>query len=290
MFETIVVATDLSEASDMVITCLRGLHDLGTRKVVLAHALGVRYEEEIARLLSQMAEPKLTNQRAALEAQGFQVAVEVGPGTAMVEVNRIAEKHRASLIVVGSLGATCTREALLGGTALAILHRAQIPVLVVRVRVAEPGASEKCRVICEDFTKHVLFPTDFSDNAEKAFEQVRQLAANGVRRVTLLHVQDKIKIDPHLKERLGEFNRIDQERLERLKDELTRQGATDVDIKIPYESPTQEILRLASQDKDTLIVMGGQGRGFIREVFLGSVSHNVARYATAPVLIVPPIR
>jgi len=108
--------------------------------------------------------------------------------------------------------------------------------------------------------------------------------------VTLLHVQDKTKIDRHLKQRLEEFNRIDQERLERLRDELTRQGATSVDIEIPYGSPTQEILRLAAEDEDTLIVMGGQGRGFIREVFLGSVSHNVARYAAVPVLIVPPIR
>jgi len=108
--------------------------------------------------------------------------------------------------------------------------------------------------------------------------------------VTLLHVQDKTKIDRHLKQRLEEFNRIDQERLERLRDELTRQGATSVDIEIPYGSPTQEILRLAAEDEDTLIVMGGQGRGFIREVFPGSVSHNVARYAAVPVLIVPPIR
>ncbi len=290
MFETIVVATDLSETSDMVIGCLRGLHDLGTRKVVLAHALGVRYEEEIARLLSQMAESKLAQQRVAIEDQGFQVAVEIGPGTPMMEINRIAQERRASLIVVGSLGATCAREALLGGTALAILHHAEIPVLVVRVRVAEPGAKEKCRVVCEDFTKHVLFPTDFSDNAEKAFEEVKQLTAHGVRRVTLLHVQDRTKIDRHLKERLEEFNRIDRERLERLKDELTRHGAIAVDIKIPYGSPTQEILRLAAADEDTLIVMGGQGRGFIREVFLGSVSHNVARYAAVPVLIVPPLR
>jgi len=147
MFQTIVVATDLSEASDMVISCLRGLRGLGTRKVVLAHALGVRYEEEIARLLSQMAQSKLAQQRATIEDQGFQVALEVGPGTPMLEVNRIAKEHQASLVVVGSLGATCAREGLLGGTALAILHRAEIPVLVVRVQVTEPGTKEKCRAI-----------------------------------------------------------------------------------------------------------------------------------------------
>lgn len=289
MFDTIVVATDLSEASDSVISCMHGLRDLGVSNVVLAHAVGVKYEEEMAHLLSQMAESKLASQRAAIEAQGFQVTAEIGSGTPMVEVNRIAKEHGASLIVVGSLGATLAREVLLGGAALAILHRAEIPVLIVRLRVAEPGAAEKCRVVCSDFTKHVLFATDFSDNAEKAFEQVKQLVANGAHSVTLLHVQDKARIDPHLTHRLEEFNRIDQERLERLRDELTRQGATDVAIRIPYGSPTQEILRLSAEE-DTLIVMGSQGRGFISEVFLGSVTHNVARHALVPVLIVPPIR
>jgi nucleotide-binding universal stress UspA family protein len=289
MFETIVVATDLSEASDSVIACLHGLRDLGARKVVLAHSVGVKYEEEIAHLLSQMAESKLASQRAVIEAQGFQVTVEIGSGTPMVEVNRIAKEHGASLIVVGSLGATMAREVLLGGVALAILYRAEIPVLIVRLRVAEPGAAEKCRVVCSDFTKHVLFTTDFSDNAERAFEQVKQIVANGAHRVTLLHVQDKAKIDLHLTHRLEEFNRIDQERLERLKDELTRQGGADVTMRIPYGSPTQEILKLSAEDQDTLIVMGSQGRGFISEVFLGSVSHNVARHATVPVLIVPPL-
>jgi nucleotide-binding universal stress UspA family protein len=34
--------------------------------------------------------------------------------------------------------------------------------------------------------------------------------------------------------------------------------------------------------------MGTQGKGFIKELFLGSVAHNVARLAPCPVLLVPP--
>ncbi|MCA1785684.1 MAG: universal stress protein [Desulfobacteraceae bacterium] len=36
--------------------------------------------------------------------------------------------------------------------------------------------------------------------------------------------------------------------------------------------------------------MGTQGRGFLGEFFLGSVSHNVARHSVAPVLLVPGLR
>jgi nucleotide-binding universal stress UspA family protein len=36
--------------------------------------------------------------------------------------------------------------------------------------------------------------------------------------------------------------------------------------------------------------MGSQGRGFIHEVFLGSVANNIARLAPLPVIFVPAIR
>jgi len=36
--------------------------------------------------------------------------------------------------------------------------------------------------------------------------------------------------------------------------------------------------------------MGSQGRGFIKEVFLGSVSNNVARHSAASVLLIPAVR
>jgi nucleotide-binding universal stress UspA family protein len=290
MFATVVVATDLSEASDQVVRCLDGLRVLGTRRVILAHAVGVRHLEEIAHLLVSLAEPKLAQQKATVEALGFEAAVEIGSRTAMVEVNRIAGKHQASLIVVGSLGATCAREVLLGGTALAIVHHAKVPVLVVRLRVSEPDAQGKCQVVCADFTRHVLYPTDFSDNAEHAFSYVRTIAECGAQRVTLLHVQDKGKIDPHLKDRLQEFNRIDTERLERLKAELVKRGVRDVRIELPYGVPKKEIIERTAQDDVSLVVMGTQGRGYVAELFLGSVSHAVARHSQAPVLLIPAIR
>jgi nucleotide-binding universal stress UspA family protein len=30
------------------------------------------------------------------------------------------------------------------------------------------------------------------------------------------------------------------------------------------------------------------GKGFIKEIFLGSVAHNVSRLAPSPVLLIPP--
>ncbi|MCH8476043.1 MAG: universal stress protein [Opitutales bacterium] len=51
-----------------------------------------------------------------------------------------------------------------------------------------------------------------------------------------------------------------------------------------------EITRLVEEHKSQLVVMGTQGRSFSGELFLGSVSHHVARASSAPVLLVPMVR
>jgi nucleotide-binding universal stress UspA family protein len=51
-----------------------------------------------------------------------------------------------------------------------------------------------------------------------------------------------------------------------------------------------EIMRVIQQSNVHLVVMGSQGRGFVEELFLGSVSHNVARHSRAPVLLIPSRR
>jgi nucleotide-binding universal stress UspA family protein len=79
-------------------------------------------------------------------------------------------------------------------------------------------------------------------------------------------------------------------RLERLESALAGAGAEQVVWEVPYGSPIREILRIAGQQRQTFIVMGSQGRGFISEVLLGSVSHQIARLVVHPVLLVPAVR
>jgi nucleotide-binding universal stress UspA family protein len=180
---------------------------------------------------------------------------------------------------------------LIGGTAMGIVHQATVPVLVIRLKIMEEDRVVRCVSACRDLRRHVLFCTDFSDTAERAFQYVVRLVESGARFVTLLHVQDRTRIGPHLEHRLEEFNQTDQQRLERLKARLTETPEVDVRIQVPYGHPVEEVLRVANEEEDdTLIVMGSQGRGFLARVFLGSVSHQVVRSAPVPVLLVPASR
>jgi nucleotide-binding universal stress UspA family protein len=75
-----------------------------------------------------------------------------------------------------------------------------------------------------------------------------------------------------------------------LKDALVKKGASEVAIAISYGLPFQEIIKAAKSNMYSIIVMGSQGRGFVEEIFLGSVSHKVVRHAPIPVLLVPALR
>jgi len=288
MFSRIIVATDLSPASFAVVNCIGGLKTLGAKECLLLQCISM--QEAASSALAYAApvlDERLTRQRDSLAAQGFEVQTRVVPGMAKREINHIATTENYSLIVVGAQGHSLISEALLGGVAYGVIHNARKPVLVVPIELME-GEGEDCvRATRCDFLDHLLFPTDFSENAAVAFTYLEKAVADGARRVTLLHVQDKERLAPHLSDRLDEFNRIDQERLETLKARLEKLGSAEIDIALPYGSPLAEINRVIEERDVHMVIMGSQGRGFVKEVFLGSLSHNVARSSNAPVLLVP---
>ena len=59
-----------------------------------------------------------------------------------------------------------------------------------------------------------------------------------------------------------------------------------VSTKIVEGRPSEKILETAEQGNFDMIVMGSQGIGGIKKIFLGSVSDRVADEASCPVLIV----
>ena len=291
MFKKILFATDISKASDAVLSCGNGLKNLGAEEIILIYALGVRHIESLKYLLKDIAEPALLRQKKMLEDQGLNVKLEIVPGIPSEEINKYAEAKDVSLIVIGTHGETAAQHILfrIGGVTSEILHSHTKPLLVVRTKVTEVNGEKCVESSCEDFDKNILYPTDFSETAYRAFTYLEKIVESGAQKITLMHVQDKSKIDKHLKDKLDEFNKIDTERLEMHKKTLLEKGATDVQIKIPYGIPTKEILEEAKKDY-SLIVMGSQGRGFVEEIFVGSVSHNVVRNANTSVLLIPALR
>ncbi|MBM4287082.1 MAG: universal stress protein [Deltaproteobacteria bacterium] len=67
-------------------------------------------------------------------------------------------------------------------------------------------------------------------------------------------------------------------------------GCIDPEILKGTGRPIPAILTALNTLDISLIVMGTQGKGFIKELFLGSVAQTISRLAPCPVLLIPAAR
>jgi nucleotide-binding universal stress UspA family protein len=286
MFKKTLVGIDFSRASAAVLSCLPHLQRVGVQQVVLGHIVYVANTPGLEQLLMDEARPLLAGQARALRQSGLQVTTEMRLGVPAVALADLAEEMDADLIVVGSNGRGALSRILLGSVAGGVLHNTRRPVLLVRMQICETEAGVQCSAVCDNLFGRVLFPTDFSDAGALAFHYLENLVESTHSAVTLLHVQDQVRL-AHQMNRLDEFNEIDRERLEDLKTRLVALGGARVDLKIPLGLPTKLIVQEAGAGEATLVLMGTRGRGALAEVMVGSVAANVARLSPLPVLFVP---
>lgn len=290
VFRKLLAGTDFTPASDAVLSCLGQLKALGLEEVVLTHVVYVAHSVGLAETLTEQAQPELARQKELLESQGLCVRTEALLGVPAHALADRADEEDVSAIVIGSHSKSLLHGLLAGSVSLGLLGITTKPVLLVRVQIASAAEGESCRLVCARLFEQILFPTDFSETAERAFHYLQHIVGATRSRVTLLHVQDRSRLSPHLLSRLEEFNEIDTERLGRLRDSLLQQGASEVDIKLEFGLALPVILDALAKGNFSLIVMGSQGRGFVSELTLGSVANGVARKAPVPVLFVPTAR
>lgn len=290
MFKKILIATDLSESSDAVINCMEDFKTLGVEEVILFYACGIDHNDTLAEYTKDFYEPDLLKQKKIIEDQGFVTTLEIVPGGPYEELQKVAKQTDISLIIIGSQEVSVYNQLLLfmGSSNSEILHVHEKPLLMVSTHVERKDGIKKMGCLCKSLKEKILFATDFSDISMRAFMYVEKLVEDGCKKVTLLHVHDKVKKWFTDSDKLEEFNRIDTERLEARRQLLLDKGAEEVEIKILVGTPSIQILKESINDY-SLIVMGSQGSGFLQEIFIGSVSQNVARKTKVSLLLIPPI-
>jgi len=141
--------------------------------------------------------------------------------------------------------------------------------------------------------RNILFPTDFSENSEHAFEYALLMAQNFGARLVVMHVINE-PVDlrgfyvPHIS--FEKLEREIEEGAEKMMQKFCRtrmKNFTDYETSIVTGIPYEEILKRA-QDGASIIVMGTQGRKGIDHFLFGSTAERVIRQAQCPVLTVRP--
>lgn len=289
MFEKILLISEMIPGFDHVMDRVKELKETGTHSVLLVQCMSPHeLNETVSTYITKIYKENLEEQKAVLEQQGFAVKTRQMIGVFRESINQLARDEDCSLMVTGAPERTVLGGLLDSAAAYHMIYDMATPLLLIRI--PSEKKSKNSNDAPSKLMEHILFPTDFSENANTAFETVRKLANAGAKKLTLVHVQDQAHLDPYLLSRLEEFNEKDQNRLMELENDLKSAGANNVGRQLVYGSPTAELLRFIQEENISMVVMGSQGRGFIKEITLGNVSNNIARHSPVPVLLIPAVR
>lgn len=154
----------------------------------------------------------------------------------------------------------------------------------------------KYKLIRFTMTK-IMFPTDFSEAAEKAFFYALELTKKLNAELILLHVYELPELGRTLKNTTSQvYELMEMETLEdfkksvgKLRDVAASKGYSDVDFKhlMAKGEAVYTITESAKKESIDYIVMGTKGASGLKEVFLGSVASGVIDSATCNVISVP---
>ena len=288
MFERLLVTTDLTPASENLLRCLGPLRKVGAAEVTLIHVVDIRDVGGLYLSLLDVLRPRMAQLESILLNEGYLTRVETPTGNPAREIRRFSEKDDFSAIVVGTHGGSLAKDVLLGSVAHSILESVRKPVLLIPFNILAECEEERCQALCGDPFRHVLFATDFSDTAEKAFTYLRNIVQSTHPEITLYHIQDTPSADPHAVGKLdGEHHDSDLERLGRMEKELVVLGASRVHIEITSGRPARRIVERANSGAFSLLMMGNQGHGYWVETLLGREAHYVVKHVDIPLLLVP---
>ena len=215
------------------------------------------------------------------------VEAQIRDGQPWREIQALAEELPADLVVMGTHGTGGFERLFLGSVAERVLRRLRCPVLTV---CHEEGQTWEA----PGLVRRVLCATDLAESSPPTIAFALALAARYEAAVTLLHVIEAASDTPFAP-LLGDLDharfqaelvRIAREKMAKAVPLAARLPGFDERVSVGRAS--EEILKLATEQRVDLIVMGTQGRGPLGRMLFGSTAHQVVRHATCPVLTVRP--
>ncbi len=274
-----VYSTDLSAASEAAIeteSCLECLSQIGIEQLHLVTVVPANVHAGTPGIDHQKRRRRaLARYRDVIEDAGLDVETHVVRGTPHRRINGVAEAVGADLSIVGSRGKQPLENRLIGSTTRNLARTTVVPLLVNRIERErdEPELVEK------QLFRRLLYATDFSANADRAFEAFSYLR-HAAREATLVHVESPNSPGPD-----GDVTPDD--RLSELADRL-EEWDIDVTIDVREGAPVDELLEAEATHEPTTTLLGTRGQSRLRRLLLGSVSEAVVANAHGNVLLVPP--
>lgn len=289
--ETILVPLDGSRTARRALPYAAALATMGERaRVVLVTVLPTReaadipFDIDTRDELDRIAKRRLRAAARRMRALGVEeIEIETAWGVQTDdEIIEAAERHRATMIVMGTHGRSGLARALLGSVAMSLTQHSPVPCVFVPPGTAIDRAS----------IDRALLPVDGSELAEHAVPIAKKLAAAGTHVTALRVLAPSSTLLPFASGMEGyvpvsvmdDMRSAAEKYIEGIAGRIGH-GATG---EIALGAPAKAIVDIAHERNMDLIVMTTHARSTIGRIVLGSIADRVLRTAKMPVLVVHP--
>ncbi len=286
----ILAATDGSEHA---VLAARAATDLSLRAGAELHVVHVWQEPRLAMTLPAVATDEYSRARERWEREAEDLLHEqadrmrdtgatlagahLRKGRSAEEVVGLAEELEADLVVVGSRGLGKTERLVTGSVSEGIVHLASRPTLIVR------GGEEVWP------PRDVVVGDDGSQEAERAGKLATQLGGLFEASVLLLSVYStrlvSSPVAAPMVQTSAELLNKGEDSLKERAAELENVSGDLPETMVATGDAAAVIQEIAGESE--LVAVGSRGLGAVRRFTLGSVSTDVVRAVSGPVLVCP---
>jgi len=296
MFTRLLIPLDGSKAVEQVIPwalTLASRFKLPVELLAVVDVGNLLTSVERARQFDKLAEQITCDSKAYLERisarfVGMKVRRSVEQGDAAGLIIEKAAADQTTMIAMTTHGHSGLNRWLLGSVAEKVLRATTNPLLLVR-------ANHEGRADREADLKSIVVPLDGSAVAETALPTAKRIAKKLGLEVYLIRVLDNpysgfmsggghyaVNVDELLKDIRDQGRTY----LEAKMAELRKRGVEQVSYLLQEGIAADEIVSVADQTPESLIVICSHGRAGVKRWALGSVAETVVRHSGNPVLVI----
>lgn len=198
----------------------------------------------------------------------------VGKGTIYEKIAEVAELINATMIVMGTNGATGMKKRFIGSNALRVTRESKIPVITIKGKHHRNGC------------KNIVLPLDLTketrEKVTKAVELSKLFHGAAVRVVSVLFTTDEFLV-----------NRLTRQ-LAQVKTFLEKEGvecsAEIIKGSKGIETLSENVIEYAKQVEGDLIMIMTQQEVDFTELFIGSGAQEIINQSPIPVYSIRPIK
>jgi len=275
MIERIVVPLDGSLTAEAILPQVRRVLYRNDSEVILVRAVvspPVENSISIAEAELAAAREYILGQMERLEKAGVRARYVVRLGSPPGVILDVVEELKATMIAMATHGESGVKRFLFGSVAEVVTRKSPVPVLLLRTfwsyEIVPPVRPEQAPI------RNLLLPVDGSDLSMQALPSVIEFADLFETRVVLLRVLEE-------KEEKAEA----EKQLAALAKAIEKKGVETLTL-VEKGDPLEQILKAVRFHGIDLIAMTTHGRTGLSRVVTGSVTEEVLRKATVPLLVI----